>query len=85
MAVISKEPNPAAHIYTEYWVYIYTFEQLCYPSPKMTDNTYDLVQYCYSNIAKNTRQHDSQEKIATAFGCFPGSPQSRTDRTGDWD
>lgn len=34
----------------------------------MAGNTYDAVQSCYGNIAKNTTQDDSQEKIATAFG-----------------
>ena len=34
----------------------------------MTENTYNAVQSCYGNIAKNTTQDDSQEKVATAFG-----------------
>ena len=48
---------------------------------KMTENTYNAVQCCYGNIAKNTTQDDSQEKIATAFGYSANDLASLPEKT----
>ena len=47
----------------------------------MTENTYNAVQCCYGNIAKNTTQDDSQEKIATAFGYSANDLASLPEKT----
>ena len=48
---------------------------------KMTEKTYNAVQCCYGNIAKNTTQDDSQGKIATAFGYSASDLASLPEKT----